>query len=96
MVDILDRIIANTHKQSYRLQYTVLKGIAYCLINDVGQGCQIIKEATDDYRGLSDKKRTHYGDFRFANALQIRGEFLGDSNIVRDAISQYEAILEDV
>ena len=96
MVDILDRIIANTHKQSYRLQYTVLKGIAYCLINDVEQGCQIIKEATDDYKRLSDEKRTRYGDFRFANALQILGEFIGDSNIVRDAISQYEAILEDV
>jgi tetratricopeptide (TPR) repeat protein len=95
-VAILDRIIANTHKDSYKLQYTVLKGIAYCLINDVNQGCQIIKEAADDYRKLNDKNRTPYGDMHLAHALQILGEFLGDGNTVLEAVTQYEAILQEV
>ena len=96
MVEILDRIIANTHKESYKLQYAVLKGIAYCLINDVNQGCQIIKEAADAYKKSNDKNRTPYGDWHLAHALQILGEFLGDGNIVREAITQYEAILQEV
>jgi tetratricopeptide (TPR) repeat protein len=96
VVETLDLIIANTHKESYKLQYTVLKGIAYCLIEDIDHGCKIIKEAIDEYRSLIHENRTAYGNFRFAHALQILGEFLGDDNIVRDAITQHEAILHDV
>lgn len=95
-LEILDRIIENTHKESYKLQYTVLKGIAYCLINEVDQGCEIIKEATDNYQKLSDENRTPYGDHQLAHSLHILGEFLGDGNIVRETIAQYEAILHDV
>jgi len=95
-LEILDRIIANTNKESYKLQYTVLKGIAYCLINEVNQGCQIIKEGTDAYRKLSDENKTEYGDFHYAHALQLLGEFTGDGNMVSAAIKQYEEILQDI
>ena len=56
-VEVLDRIITNTHKASEVLQCTILKGIAYCLINEIPQSCEIMEEAIASYKGLGANKR---------------------------------------
>jgi len=94
-VEILDRIIANTHRASAVLQYTILKGIAYCLINEIPQGCEIMEEAIASYKGIGDDKKTPYGAFHLAHGLEILGEFKGDVTVVRDAITHYIAIQQE-
>ncbi len=94
-VEVIDRIISNAHRESYVLQYTILKGIAYCLINDIQEGCQIMKEAISHYRSLSTDKKTSYGDYQLAHGLQILGQFEGEATIVRDSITQYMALRQE-
>jgi len=43
-ITLIDRIISNTQKESYRLQYTTLKGIQYCLVCEVEEGLKTIRE----------------------------------------------------
>jgi len=94
-VEVLDRIIANTHRASEVLQYTILKGIAYCLINEIPQGCEIMEEAIASYKGIGDDKKTPYGAFHLAHGLEILGEFKGNFTVVRDAITHYIAIQQE-
>ena len=96
MVDILDRIVANTHRASDVLQYTITKGIAYCLINEIPQGCQIMGEAISQYRGLAGEHRTLNGDWHLACGLQLLGEFEGKPTVVRDSITRYVALQQEV
>lgn len=94
-VEVLDRIVANTHRPSEVLQYTILKGIAYCLINEIPQGCEIMEEAIASYKKIDDDKKTPYGAFRLAQGLEILGEFKDDFTIVRDAITHYIVIQQE-
>ena len=95
-VDILDRIVANTHRASDVLQYTMIKGIAYCLINEIPQGCQIMSEAISQYRGLAVERRTSNGDWHLARGLQLLGEFEGKTTLVRDSITHYIALQQEI
>ena len=94
-VELLDRIIANTHRASEVLQYTILKGIAYCLINEIPQGCEIMEEAIATYKGIGADEKTPYGAFHLAHGLQIIGEFKGNVTVVRDAITHYITIQQE-
>jgi len=94
-IEVLDRIITNTHRASEVLQYTILKGIAYCLINEIPQGCEIMEEAIASYKGIDADKKTPYGAFRLAHGLQILGEFKDDVTVVREAITHYIAIQQE-
>lgn len=92
---ILDRILSNTDKQSYKLQYSVLKGIAYALINDMEHGCKIIRTAIDKYEALKEKDKSPYGDYLLAHALELLGQLTNDSNVVGEAAVRYGQILKD-
>lgn len=94
-VDILDRIVANTKRASYVLQYTILKGIAYCLIDEIPQGCQIMAEAIAQYRRLDAAARTATGDFHLAHGIELLGEFEENPTVVRDAITQYTMLQDE-
>jgi len=94
-IEVLDRIIANTHRASEVLQYTILKGIAYCLINEIPQGCEIMQKAIASYKGIGADRRTPYGSFNLAHGLQTLGEFKGDVTVVRDSIAHYLAIQQE-
>lgn len=94
-VDILDRIAANTPRASDVLQYTIAKGIAYCLINEIPQGCQIMGEAISQYRGRAAEHRTSNGDWHLAHGLQLLGEFEAKPTVVRDSITHYIALQQE-
>ena len=92
---ILDRILSNTDSQSYKLQYFVLKGIAYSLINDMRHGCEIIRTAIDNYVSLNEEDKSPYGDYLLAHALALLGQLSNDEDSVRKADSHYKQILKE-
>ena len=91
--DILDRIIDNTPKQSYKLQYGVFKGLVYCFVNELDPGCKIIKAAIDAYRDAGNEDRTPYGEFQLARALQLLGELSKETSYIEESAEQYNVIL---
>ena len=95
MAGILDRILSNTDSQSYKLQYSVLKGIAYSLINDMRHGCEIIRTAIDNYVSLNEKDKSPYGDYQLAHALELLGQVSNDGDSVSKADSYYARILKE-
>lgn len=95
LAGILDRILANTDSQSYRLQYSVLKGIVYSLINDVKHGCAIIRTAITDYASLDKDDKSPYGDYQLAHALELLGQLSGDKESAAKAESLYMRILQE-
>jgi len=88
-IDIIDRILANTHKESYLLQYTCLKGISYCLIEEIEDGCNIIEAGITRYKSCEAGKKTNYGDYHLAIALETLGMFKNDIKRISEAIGIY-------
>lgn len=95
LAGILDRILANTDSQSYKLQYSVLKGIAYSLINDIGHGCDIIRTAISNYVSLNEKDKSPYGDYQLAHALELLGQVSNDKDSANKADLHYARILQE-
>jgi tetratricopeptide (TPR) repeat protein len=93
-VDVLDRICANTHQESYRLQYSCLKGVAYCLICEIDEGCEILDQAIARYRSAGAEKRSLYGDHCLARALHTLGAFRQDDVIVKEAVTEFQRLLD--
>lgn len=91
---LIDTIIDNTQKESYKLQYTTLKGIQYCLVCEFEEGIKIIKEGVDRYRGLEDKNKSTYGETHFAYALDLLGRFSNDQQIIHEAIQHFNKLLD--
>ncbi len=85
---IIDRIIQNTTKESYILQYTIVKGISFCLIGEVDKGCNIIESAINHYKELDE--HSIYGDYMLAHALETLGELRNDKHLIGDAIELYK------
>lgn len=94
MAGILDRILSNTESQSYKLQYSVLKGIVYALIKDTGRGCEIIRAAIDNYVSLNEKDKSPYGDYQLAHALELLGQISNDKDPANQADAHYTRILK--
>jgi tetratricopeptide (TPR) repeat protein len=92
---ILDRILLNTDNQSYKLQYSVLKGIAYSLINDMRYGCEIIRTAINNYVSLNERDKSPYGDYQLAHALELLGQVSNDVDSISKADLHYARILEE-
>jgi len=94
-IGVLDRICANTKKEPYLLQYSCLKGVAYCLICDVEKGCQILEHAIARYRHADAEDRSLHGDHCLARALYTLGAFRQNDSIVREAITQFQRLLDE-
>ena len=95
MAGILDRILSNTDSQSYKLQYSVLKGIAYSLIRDVRYGCEIIRTAIDNYESLNEEDKSPYGNYQLAHAWELLGQVSNDRDSVSTADLHYAQILKE-
>ena len=90
-VSILDRICARTEQESERLQYTCAKGITYCLICDVKNGCEIIERAIARYQAADSEKKSTYGQHQLAHAYYVLGAFRHDESAINRSI---EVLLE--
>lgn len=88
-LNIIDRILAITRKESYILQYTCFKGISYCLIGEIEDGCNMVEGAITRYTNCAAEKKTDYGDYFLPNAIAILGMFKNDSKRISDAIEIY-------
>jgi len=73
-VEIIDRILANTQKESVLLQYRVFKAINYYLVCQQADGDKLLEEAISKFSELSADKKSSYGKLKFAHALEIYGK----------------------
>jgi len=87
---IIDRIIQNTTKESYILQYTTLRGVTFYLIGEVDKGCEIIEFAINHYKEVAESSRSGYGDFILAQAITTLGEFRNKKELINEAIEIYQ------
>lgn len=76
--EIIDRILSNTCKQSVQLQYKVVKAINYYLVCQQKDGDKILNETITGYLKLSEDKKSSYGKFKLAEALEIFGKATND------------------
>jgi tetratricopeptide (TPR) repeat protein len=88
-LDILERVLKHTKKASELLQYTLLKGISYCLISEVDEGCRIIASGIRTYRAADRQERSDYGECFLAHALLSLGKFDGQDEHIREAAGIY-------
>jgi tetratricopeptide (TPR) repeat protein len=91
---LIDRIINNTHKEAYKLQYTTLKGIQYFLVCEMKEALVILRQGVDRYRRLEDKYKSAYGDTHFAHALDLLGKFANDQKIIEEAIDKFTSLID--
>ncbi len=94
-VSICDRITTHSRSESVILHYSALKGISYCLVNEIEEGCSYIQEAIDTYQRVKKRDPSFYGRLQLAHALQVLGQFRHNPAHIRDAITQYQAVLAD-
>mgnify|MGYP001610263228 CR=1 FL=1 len=52
-ISLVDRIIANTRRESYKLQYSILKGIKYFLLCQPEDGSRIIETSIDPQKSVN-------------------------------------------
>ena len=84
-VDILDRILANTRSESYRLQYSVLKGIKYYMACQSEDGTAIIEEAIERFTQLPEEEKSSYGRLHLAHVLELYGKFKGRHELFEES-----------
>ncbi|MGB7582694.1 MAG: hypothetical protein WBL85_09645 [Sedimentisphaerales bacterium] len=88
-INLIDRILANTHKEDYILQYASLKGLSYCLIGEIEDGCNMIDGAIARYKNCEAGKKTVYGNSFLASNMAILGVFKDDPKKITEAIEIY-------
>ena len=81
-VEIIDRILSNTKKESVRLQYRVVKAIRYYLVCQQADGDRLLKEAISQFSELPEDKKSSYGKLKFAYALEIYGKATNQPEIL--------------
>jgi len=94
--NIIDRILANSQSASYRLQYSILKGLKYSLACQHTDGHRIIREALEEFRSLSDTKESSYGRLKFAYGLELYGKLVGRQESIQEAEQVVKELLAEV
>ena len=88
-INLIDRILAITHKEDYILQYASFKGISYCLIGEIKDGCNMIDNAITRYKNCAAEKKTDYGNCFIASNIAIIGMFKNDTKRISESIEIY-------
>ena len=73
-IEIIDRILSNTPSESVKLQYRVVKAISYYLVCQQKEGDRLLEEAIIKYARLPEERKSSYGKFKLAEALEIFGK----------------------
>ncbi|MDL1981946.1 MAG: SEC-C domain-containing protein [Deltaproteobacteria bacterium] len=81
-VEIIDRILSSTQKESVRLQYRVVKAINYYLVCQQADGDRLLEEAISKFSSLPAVKKSSYGKLKFAYALEIYGKTTNQQKIL--------------
>lgn len=95
-VDITDRIIANTKKESVKLQYRVLKAIKLYLACQQENFSNMVEEAISDFASLSEKKKSLYGKVQLVNTLEIYGKITHKSDVLERGREEVKKLIKDV
>jgi tetratricopeptide (TPR) repeat protein len=81
-IEIIDRILANTQKESVLLQYRVVKAIQYYLVCQQADGDKLLEEAISKFSELPADKKSSYGMLKFAHALEFYGKATNQQKIL--------------
>ena len=92
-IGIIDQILSTNPQVDISLHYNTLKGIHYFLITDKEKGIELITNSIDDFK-KSDMKKTSYGNFRLAQALELLGALKDDNTLIEDAQDCYQRELD--
>ncbi len=84
-INIIDRIISNTLKESVRLQYRVLKAIKYYLVCQNKDGKKFFDEAISKFTGLSEDEKSSYGKLQLAYAMETYASLENSKDFLKDA-----------
>jgi len=84
-LNIIDRIISNTKRDSVRLQYRALKSVKYYLVCEKAEGDRIFKESINEYSAIPKEKQSIYGRVLLAHALETYGKAGGDKEVIENA-----------
>lgn len=88
---LIERVIENTEKDSIKIQYRGLKAVKYYLIGQDKEANKILQEAIAVFRELPESRKSTYGRWHYALALELYGK-LNQSNehllLGRDTVLQ--------
>jgi tetratricopeptide (TPR) repeat protein len=84
-ISIADRIIENTKKESYLLQYSLVKATFYFLSCQYEDAKEIIDKAVRNFRDLPADKQSSYGRLLFAYSLEFYGKSTHNSDLLFEA-----------
>jgi len=95
-VDIIDRIIANTKKESVKLQYRVLKALKFYLACQQENFSNMIEEAISDFSSLPENKKSLHGKVKLVNTLGIYGKITHKSDVLEQGREEVKKLIQDV
>lgn len=81
-IEIIDRILANTQKESVLLQYRVVKAIQYYLVCQQADSDKLLDEAISKFSELPADKKSSYGKLKFAHALEFYGKATNQQKVL--------------
>jgi len=94
-VEILDRIIINTIKESVRLEYRVFKAHEYYLASQKQDGEKLFDEAISEFAELSDEEKSSYGRLQFATALASYGMLANRQDVLEDGRDAINGLIQE-
>jgi tetratricopeptide (TPR) repeat protein len=92
-VDIIDRIIANTRKESVKLQYRVLKALKFYLVCQYTDSYRIFDDAISEFAKLPEDKKSTYGKMQFAYALETYGKVANRPDMLIRALEAVQRLI---
>jgi tetratricopeptide (TPR) repeat protein len=93
--EVIDRILQNTRKESVRLQYRVIKALKYYLICQPAEGRKIFENALSAFRELPEEKKSAYGKYQFAHALETYGTAESKRDILEEGRTTVQTLIEE-
>lgn len=94
-VNIIDRIIANTLKESVRLQYRVLKAIKYYLVCQNKDGKKYFDDAISQFKALSEDEKSSYGKLQLAYAMETYASLENRKDFLKEARETVTYLLDE-
>jgi len=94
-LDIADRIITNTRRESVKLQYRAFQAMEYYKVCQHKEGDKIFEDAFFEFRTLPEEKQSAYGRTHYAFALEIYGKSGTKIMAIEEAIETTSALIKE-
>lgn len=84
-INIATKIYGLTKSPSIKLQYGIMSGIQYCLLNDFDNGIPKIKKAIEEFEAVSEEKSSMTGSHHLSIAYKHLGELINDDSYIHNS-----------